>query len=172
VIAPDGRFYFNDIPPGEYFLAASFYLTGRYSTEQIYYPGTRDRRRAIAIRVSAQHIEESLDFDPEALPLVPMPVVVASPDDTGPSEVTVCLQDSRGIGISNWQQRVGVPVMIPGVRGDSYGVMAYATSEGSEDSDRRSALIALHAFSRMKTTVLSLVRTAAKREDGGETPVR
>lgn len=171
-IAPDGRFYFNDVPPGEYFLAATFFLTGRYTSAQVYYPGTRDRRKATAIRVSTQPAGESFDFDPEALPLVPMPVVVASPDGTEPSEVTVRLQDSRGIGVSQWEQRIGVPLIIPGVRGDAYGVMAFATRKRAEDPDRRSALITLHAAPGMKTTVLSLIRTAARRESVAETPIR
>jgi len=171
-IAPDGRFYFNDVPPGKYFLAAIFSLTGKGSTVQVYYPGTIDRRKAAAIRVSAQHPDQSFDFDPEALPLVPMRIVVASPDGPGPTEVTVRLQDSRGIGVTQWEQRIGVPLIIPGVRGESYGVMAFATRERAEDPDRRSALITLHAVPGMKTTVLSLTRTAAKPEGVGETPVR
>ena len=139
---------------------------------EVYYPGTKDIGKAVAIRIPSQPPQCSFDFDPEALPVVPMPIVVTSADDTGPNEVTVRLEDSRGIGVNQWQQQIGVPLIIPGDRGASYGVMAFATRERAEEPDRRSALVTLHALPGMKATVLPLIRSTAKPAGVGETPAR
>ncbi len=172
-IASDGRFYFKNVPPGDYFLMATFFLAGWGGrSAQVYYPAASDRGNAAAIRLSSQPSNHSFDFDPEALPLVPMPVVVPSPGGAEPAGVVVLLRDSRGNAVNQWQQLIGVPEIIPGVRGNSYGVMAFATRENAGDPDLRSALVTLHAVTGMNTSVLALIRSVAKPEGAGESPVR
>jgi hypothetical protein len=171
-ITADGRFYFTDVLPGKYFLAATFFPRSGGVPTQVYYPGAADRRKAATIRVSGEPAGLSFDFDPESLPLVPMPVVVVSPDLTVSAKATVFLQDSRGIVVDQWEQRIGVPEIIGGTRGEFYGVTAFATREGEEEPDRRSALITLHAVSGMKTTVLSLTLAAVPPRGAGEAPAR
>lgn len=64
-IISDGHFYFDDIPPGDYELMVGVSRAGLPGQRtEIYYPGTRDRRKATRIHVSGQPIERSFDFDP------------------------------------------------------------------------------------------------------------
>jgi hypothetical protein len=72
-VEPDGRFYFRNVPDGEYLLAVSGWVPG--ATGDFYYPGTYDRRKAARIRVVNHTLAkagEELDFNPKPFPLIPV----------------------------------------------------------------------------------------------------
>ena len=81
MITPDGRFYFDDVRPGEYYLVASVNLVGRPGqSNDVYYPGTSIKSRAVTVHVSGERVQKSFDFDPGGLPFVPIPITNKPPD--------------------------------------------------------------------------------------------
>ena len=95
IIASDGGFYFESVPQGEYFLMARVDLVGRFNHgAEVYYPGVSSRENAVKVRVSNQTRSQSLDFNPDGLPLDSIPIFVESPDVLHPIEVQIRVLDS------------------------------------------------------------------------------
>ena len=79
-VEADGRFYFRNIADGEYLLSATTWESN--TRQELYYPGTYDRRKAIHIKVKDHALlsPRSLVFNPDTLPLVPIPVALDPPN--------------------------------------------------------------------------------------------
>jgi hypothetical protein len=60
-VQSDGRFYFKDVPDGEYLIAAESPMQG--AGNYFYYPGTYYRRRAVKIKVTNHRVAGSNRFD-------------------------------------------------------------------------------------------------------------
>ena len=157
LITPDGRFYFADVGPGEYYLVVSVSLVGRPDQRsEVYYPGTSIKSKAVAIRISSERLNKSFDFDPSGLPLVPIPINVESPDPSSPIPIEIHSQNSNGIIVADLRSVTGVPVSILGVRGDSYGISLYGYGDEKEDvPDRRSEIVQVIATPGMKPVTMS-----------------
>lgn len=133
-IAPDGRFYFETVPPGEYYLVATIELVGRYPEQaRVFYPGATSRERAVKVRVSGAPHGRSLDFDPGALPIVPIPVVVESPGRSHPIPVGIVSRNRSGEMAVAFRSHTGVLARVFGMRGQSFGVSATAHGYGHEE---------------------------------------
>jgi hypothetical protein len=149
VIAPDGRFYFETVPPGEYDLVATVDLVGRNQWAKIKYP--------VRVRISDQSRNESFDFDPNLLPLTPIPVIVNSPDPSHPIPIEIRSQDSAGNFVHDFRSVTGGPVFVVGVRGESYQISAFGY--GGADvytRDGRSGVVQVTAAPGMKPVSMSL----------------
>lgn len=119
----DGKFYFKNIPDGEYLLSVGSLLQGKGN--DFYYPGTNDRRRANKIRIVNHKVvgPETLDFNSERLPYVAIPVVLDIPNEKP--------RFSWNIELSNMSNTVyDVERWVPGekssrlygLRGQSYNI--------------------------------------------------
>ena len=66
-VQPDGKFYFKDVPDGEYLIAAESPLQG--AGIYFYYPGTYYRRQAVKVKITNHRVAGSnrFDFDTRAL---------------------------------------------------------------------------------------------------------
>jgi hypothetical protein len=73
-IEPDGKVYFRNVPNGRYLLVLSTWQQG--PGVSFYYPGTYDRRKATLITVSDHAYTGPLEFRPDRLPLVAVPVTL------------------------------------------------------------------------------------------------
>jgi hypothetical protein len=143
-VEPDGRFYFRNVPDGEYLLAITSWMQG--TGGDFYYPGAFDRRKAARIKVANHVFSGSLDFDPKRLPLVPIPVTVEPSSDSGRFSWRVQLQNSGYIvNDAKWVPGGNV-VDLYGVRGVSYRIGLYGYShDPTVYGDCRSELIPLTA---------------------------
>jgi hypothetical protein len=162
IIAPDGRFYFQSVPPGDYYLKATFDLHGRFDqVAPIYYPGVNAREKAVVVRVSDQPLSQSFDFNSDTLPLVPIPIVVESPNRSHPLRVWIRSQDSNGNIVAENSGLAGLPMPVFGVRGQSYGITVYSpgNEQRREQSDSlylRSKVVQVQTVSGMKRIVIVL----------------
>jgi hypothetical protein len=157
-VTPDGRFYFQVVPPGEYKLAASFYLPGHVGEQtRVYYPGTGNQDKAIRIRVSDQTRGQSFDFDPNALPLVSIPCFVESPDGSHVMPIVIRVQNSSGAEVDAFRSKTGITLSFAVVRGESYSVRAFAyEDESHNEPDWQSESVHFAAADGMKTIMLAL----------------
>jgi hypothetical protein len=121
----DGRFYFRNVPDGEYLLSATTSIDGAASW---FYPGTDDRKKAARIRVSNHVFAGSLDFNPDLLPLVPIPVAIDPQDDSGRFSWRVQLiRSNNNMNETSWI--AGEQVVRPyGKRGAPYEIGLYGYS--------------------------------------------
>jgi hypothetical protein len=132
-IEPDGRFYFRNVPDGEYSLSLTTWVEGAGS--DFYYPGTFDRQKAARFTVSNHVFGRSLDFSPDLLPLVPIPVTLDPPSDSGRFTWRVQLLKSNYI-ISEENWTAGGQFVRPfGVPGASYEIGLYGYSNRPTDYD-------------------------------------
>ena len=157
-LTPDGRFYFDAVPPGDYYLVATVTLVGQGGlAADVYYPGTSNRKNAVAVRITGQLSDKSFDFAPSALPLVPSPVLVESPDPSNPVPVVIRSQDSGGMILMESQGVTGVPEFPLGVRGQSYRISACTYRDPQTYlPDSQSEIIPATAAPGMKAVHLSL----------------
>jgi hypothetical protein len=128
-IEPDGRFYFRNVPDGEYLLSLTTWVG---AGSDFYYPGTFDRQKAARLRVSNHVFGRSLDFNPDLLPLVPIPVALDPPSDSGRFTWRVQLLKSNYI-ISEENWTAGGLVRPFGVPGASYEIGLYGYSNRPTD---------------------------------------
>jgi len=118
----DGRFYFKDIPDGEYLLAVESGLQGW--DHDFYYPGTFDRRQATHIRITNHRAQGSNEFDfkPELLPYVPIPVALDTANDAGKFYWRILLT-TRGNVLTEQRWTPGIKfVVLYGLRDRSYDI--------------------------------------------------
>jgi hypothetical protein len=149
----DGRFYFKAVPAGDYFLAARFNLAGRNNQwADLYYPGVRARDHAARVHISGQTRAPSLDFDADAIPLTPVPVLVESPDPSRPIRVVIRLLDSGGHAVNQFAVSTGNPVEVAVIRGERYELSVL----DSEDYRTLSKTIRVTAVPRMALTRILL----------------
>jgi hypothetical protein len=149
VITPDGRFYFETVPPGEYDLVATVDLVGRNQWAKIKYP--------VRVRISHQSRNESFDFDPNSIPLTPIPVIVESPEPFHPIPIEIKSEDSAGNFVHDFRSVTGGPVYVVGVRGESYKISAFGYGRADVYSpDGRSGVIQATATPGMKPVSMSL----------------
>ncbi len=83
---PDGRFYFDDIPDGEYLLGVNLFRAPSAGSPFMptYYPGTSDRRKAARLRVGKGKGPVSVSFDivSSRVAVASVPIVVTFADGT------------------------------------------------------------------------------------------
>lgn len=127
-IEPDGKFYFRNVPDGEYLLTVTSWMQG--VAGDLHFPGTYDRQRATRIRVNNHTLADvrRLDFSSDTLPLVPIPVALDPPNGSGRFLWRVQLLSSNSvINEENWIAGSQF-VRLYGVRGASYNVALYGYS--------------------------------------------
>jgi hypothetical protein len=153
-VAHDGRFYFEAVPPGEYTLAASFYVDGQVGGEaKVYFPGTSRPEKAIRIRVPEQTRGQSFDFDPNSLPLVSIPFFFESPTTSRPTRIHVQVLNASGMDIAGFLSVTGIPISVAAVRGGSYKISAQAYSDdNNSEPDRQSETVQVTAAGEMAIT--------------------
>jgi len=156
-IEPDGRFYFSDVPDGEYVLSVTSSLQG--SGRDLYYPGTFDRQKATRLAV-ANHVlvgRGALDFNPETLPMVPVPVALDPPRDSGRFDWRVQLLGSNYfVTETSWVAGAKF-VFVYGMRGTTYDVVLYGWStHPTEYGDCRSESAAVVAKPSMATIHMTI----------------
>ena len=118
----DGRFYFKNIPDGEYLLAVESGLQGQGN--DFYYPGTFDRRQATRITITNNKVQGSNEFDfkPELLPFVSIRAAIDPPNDSGKFYWRILLTTPDNI-LEEQRWTPGIKfVVLYGLRGRSYGV--------------------------------------------------
>jgi len=128
-IQPDGIFYFSSVPDGEYLLALRIEAHG--ANQQVYFPGTTDRKKAKPIRIQGHQPVESLDlsFSPESLPIVPIAVALDPPIDSGRFSWRVDLLSSNNLDTEGYWTPGQKFVVLYGVRGWPYDVRLYGYSK-------------------------------------------
>ena len=150
-IEPDGRFYFRNIPDGEYILSVTPWIGG--TAKNLYYPGTNDRQKAARLRVTNQELAggRSLDFDPKILPMVPIPITL-DPSTSDRFTWRVQLLQSGQIMTEGTWAPGGKLVVLYGMRGASYGIGLYGYSNRPvEYGDCRSEITPVGAKPGMDT---------------------
>jgi hypothetical protein len=157
-IAPAGRFYFETVPPGDYYVMATIDLVGRNQEQaRVFYPGAKSRERAVKVRVSSELRGRSLDFDPDALPIVPIPVVGESPGRSHPIPVGIASRNPRGGVAAEARSLPGVGARVFGTRGQSFGISATVRGDdGGESAVHRSETIWVTAAQKMAPVRISL----------------
>jgi len=125
-IEPDGRFYFRNVPDGEYLLSMTTWVESAGS--DFYYPGTYDRQKAARLRVSNHVVGRSIDFNPDLLPLVPIPIALDPPDGSGRFTWRVQLLSSNHVVSEETWTTGGQFVRPYGARGVSYEIGLYGFS--------------------------------------------
>jgi len=124
---PDGRFYFRDVPDGEYLLSVTTWMG---APGDLYYPGTFDRAKATRLAITNGGLVRggTLDFNPETLPFVPIPVALNPPADSGAYHWRILLSATGVLEEKGWVagQRFA---LLYGMRGHSYGLGLYGDSE-------------------------------------------
>lgn len=127
-VEPDGRFYFRNVPDGEYLLAVSGWVPG--ATGDFYYPRTYDRRKAARIRVVNHTLAkagEELDFNPKTFPLIPVLVTMDPPGNSTRFSWEVQFINSNYVNVSSrWSSDTVVRAYA--ARGASYKVQLYGSS--------------------------------------------
>lgn len=128
-LQPDGGFYFRNVSDGEYFLA--LHVTAHGAEEDFYYPGTTDRKKAKLIKILNHRPAESLDFSfsPESLPIVPIPVALDPPIDSGRFSWRVDLLSSNNLDTEAYWTPGQKFAIVYGVRGWPYNVGLYGYSK-------------------------------------------
>jgi hypothetical protein len=127
-IQPDGRFYFRDVPDGEYLLSLASRVDGVKS--DFYYPGTFDRQKAARIKVANHMLADpnTVDFNPDVLPLASIPIALDPPSDSRRYSWRIQLIYSNYIRAeSRWTAGSGF-VLLYGVRGVPYNIALYGFS--------------------------------------------
>jgi len=126
-IEPDGRFYFRHVPDGEYLLSVTTWIEG--TARNLYYPGTNDRQKAARLRITNQTLVGggTLDFNPEKLPMVPIPVSL-DPSTSDRFTWRVQLLRSGQVMTEGTWAPGGRQILLYGTRGASYGLVLYGYS--------------------------------------------
>ena len=154
-VGADGRFYFKTAPAGEYFLVAEFTFPGRNNqAAQVYYPGVNTREKATRIRIPGRTRSDSFDFDARAIPLVPLPIFVESPDPSHRISVVVLLLDSGGHAVNQLGVSTGNPSELTVIRGETYDISVL----DSASYRKRSETVRVTAASGMTLTRMALTR--------------
>jgi hypothetical protein len=120
-LEPDGRFYFSNVPDNVYSLAFTSSIPGAVN---FYYPSTYDRKKATPIRVKNHLLAAGgyLDFNPGALPLVPILVTPDAPVNSRRFSWDIELVSSNYINDSEQWNAIDSDVRLYGVRGGAYKV--------------------------------------------------
>jgi hypothetical protein len=125
-IEPDGRFYFRNVPDGEYILSVTTWIG---AANDFYYPGTFDRPKATRVRIMNHMLAggQTLDFNPEALPMVPVPVTLDPPTNSGRFSWRVLLSSNNMLQEGRWASGTKF-VFLYGMRGASYSLGLFGDS--------------------------------------------
>jgi hypothetical protein len=126
---PDGRFYFTSVPDGEYLLALDIAVQG--AKGDFYYPGTIDARRAVPLRVANHKLMSATEFnfDTGSLPIVPIPVALDSPADSGRFSWHIRILSPGNNVVAEEPWASGEKFVLPyGLPGWSYDIQLYGYS--------------------------------------------
>jgi hypothetical protein len=118
-VQPDGRFYINNVPPGEYLLKVR--SSAQAAGGPVFYPGTREESKASRIRVTDHGLNRSLDFDPKTLPLMTIPVIVTRAHSDYKWSVEL-FEGRMNVLSSTYWRETGEPAVLFGVPGAPYGI--------------------------------------------------
>jgi hypothetical protein len=119
----DGKFYFKEVPDGEYLLAVGSSLQGERN--DFYYPGTYDRHKAAKIRVVGHKVvgPNVFNFKPEQLPYVPIPVTLDIPKGAPRFTWNVLLSNTSNMVYYGEKWTPGEKsLLLYGLRGQSYNI--------------------------------------------------
>jgi hypothetical protein len=105
------------------------------------------------VRVSDQTRSQSLDFNPDALPLVSIPIFVESPDSLHPLQVQIQVLDSWGRLAHQFVSFTGRPIGVAGVRSEPYQIIVVDPEDWQK---RLSEPVRVTATSDMKMTRIAL----------------
>jgi hypothetical protein len=121
-VQPDGTFYFRNVPDGKYLLALR--IDARGARESFYFPGTTDRTKAKLISIQNHRLAQPVDlrFAPESLPIVPIPVALDPPIDSGRFSWRIDLLSSNNLDTEGYWTPGQKLTILYGVRGWSYDV--------------------------------------------------
>jgi hypothetical protein len=125
----DGRFYFTDVPDGKYLLALDIALQG--AKDDFYYPGTIDPRKAVPLKVANHKLMSATEFnfDTGSLPIVPIPVALDPPADSGRFSWHIRILRPRNNVVAEERWVPGKKFVLPyGLPGWSYDVQLYGYS--------------------------------------------
>ncbi len=132
-LEPDGRFYFSSVPDGEYLLMAKSWIAG--ATNNFYYPGTFDPKKAAHIKVvnhKPTNIAE-LDFDLHTWQLVPLLVAPDPPNSSGRYSWRVQLINSDYVNNEKPWTPGEKAIRLYAARDASYKVVLYGYSNRPTD---------------------------------------
>jgi hypothetical protein len=126
-IQPDGRFYFGNVPDGSYLLALSSWIAG--GTDNFYYPGTFDRKKAKQIRIVNHALVggETLEFNLKSFPLVPISVTPDRALNFRKFYWDVQLINAGYVNNSHRWEAGQKVARVYGVRGAKYKVLLYGS---------------------------------------------
>jgi len=134
-IETDGKFFFSNVPDGEYLLAAESGMLG--ANNNFYYPGTFDLKKAAHIKVVSHkpaNISE-FNFNLDAWPLVPVMVTPDPPHNPDRYSWRVRLLSSDYVA-SERSWTVGEKtIRIYAARGASYKIVLYGFSNHPTEYD-------------------------------------
>jgi len=152
---PDGRFYFRNVPDGEYVLSVTTWIG---AASDFYYPGTFDRQKAARLKIANQVLSDgrTLDFNPEILSMVPIPVALDPPNDSGRFSWRVLLSSNNTLQEKRWASSEKF-VLLYGMRGASYGLGLFGdTKHPLEYKDCRSGITPVVANPGMTTIHIAI----------------
>lgn len=128
-IQSDGTFYFRNVPDGEYVLVLRIEAHG--ARENVFYPGTTDRKKAGPISIRNHRLIKPVDirFAPESLPIVPIPVALDPPIDSGRFSWRIDLFSSNNTDTQGYWKPGQKFSILYGVRGWPYDVGLHGYSK-------------------------------------------
>jgi hypothetical protein len=154
-LEPDGRFYFRDVPDGEYLLSAETWIG---APGDLYYPGTFDRRKASQFEIRNQVLSKgrTLEFNPKLLPIVPIRVALDPPGNSLPFSWRVLLSWNGSVQEKNWFGDEK-SVLLYGMRGATYSLGLYGFAKHPmESKDCRTGTVPVVANPAMVTTHITV----------------
>lgn len=142
-IEPDGRFYFEQVPAGEYILSVQSTIGD--TNPRVFYPGVGNAAKATRIAMYGSANQRTYDFDARALPVVPIHLVLDSV--AGSERFLWDFQLLEGDRVISTSRAEGTSHgLIYGMRGGAYRVQLYGYAhEPQKDDDCTSDAVPLTA---------------------------
>jgi len=140
------------------------------AASDFYYPGTFDRQKAARLKIVNQVLSggRTLDFNAEMLPMVPVPVALDPPNDSGRFSRRVLLSSNNTLQEKRWASSEKF-VFLYGMRGASYGFGLFGdTKHPLEYKDCRSGITPVVANPGMTTIHIAIPPNCQQGHDSVE----